>query len=165
MKFVSLDFTVFSAKLFQRSQGAPQPYQCVGNNGISSTIHSKKDLAVAVVRVWREQLLGVACGRMSQRYQSITRLVLHRYLVGKSRPFEKEILSSSNSIYVLVAGDCGLILDIIDEQDDYLLEKVKSEVNFEGFQGAATEALPGLQNLQADLSIMSFQYAGYQEII
>lgn len=64
-----------------------------------------------------------------------------------------------------MAGDCGLILDIIDDQDDYLLEKVKSEVNFEDFKGAATDAVPGLQNLQADLSIMSFQYAGYQEII
>jgi putative IMPACT (imprinted ancient) family translation regulator len=135
---------------------------------------NKNDLVVAVVRFWGDTLLGVTCGRLPQCYQSIARLVLHRYCYSTStsnnkimQPLELEILNNiENSIYGLGAGDCELILDIIpDDNDDelLLLDKVKIELNFEGFMGAAGEVLPRLQNLQADLTqnlIPIYRYPG-----
>jgi putative IMPACT (imprinted ancient) family translation regulator len=138
---------------------------------------NKNNLVVAVVRFWGDTLLGVTCGRLPQCYQSIARLVLHRYFYSTSttssnnkiimQPLELEILNNiENSIYGLGAGDCELILNIVpdDNDDDLLLvDKVKMELNFEGFMGAAGEVLPRLQNLQADLTqnlIPIYRYPG-----
>jgi hypothetical protein len=120
-------------------------------------------VVVAVVRFWKEQLLGVTCGRLPQCYQSIARLVLHRYATEKMQPFKQEILNVQKSVYGLAAGDCELILDIVQDPDDTLLVTVKNELNFDGFKGAAGEELPRLQNLQADLSknlIPVYRYPG-----
>ena len=130
----------------------------------------KRGLAIAIVRYWEDQLLGVTCGRLPQCYHSIARLVLHRHFNNagqEEKPFVQEFLKVESSIYGLAAGDCELILDVVEEEDDgsseNLLAKVKKELNFEGFQGAAGEVLPRLQNLQADLSehlIPIYRYPG-----
>lgn len=120
-------------------------------------------VVVAVVRFWKEQLLGVTCGRLPQCYQSIARLALHRYGTEKMQPFKQEMLKPEKSLYGLAAGDCELILDIVQDPDNTLLDKIKNELNFDGFKGAAGEVLPRLQNLQADLSknlIPVYRYPG-----
>jgi putative IMPACT (imprinted ancient) family translation regulator len=119
--------------------------------------------AVAVVRFWGEELLGVTCGRLPQCYQSIAKLVLHRHFAGNTAPLEQEISETNDSVYGLAAGDCELVLNVVDDSDNTLFDKVKTELNFEGFRGAAGEVLPRLQNLQADLSeniIPVYRYPG-----
>eukprot|EP00980_Cylindrotheca_fusiformis_P004125 scaffold894_cov153-Cylindrotheca_fusiformis.AAC.21 len=121
-------------------------------------------VAVAVVRYWKEQLLGVTCGRLQQCYQSIARLALHRYgTQEKIQPLSYEVLEVKNSVYGLAAGDCELILDVVQDPEGTLLDKVRNELNFGGFKGAAGEILPRLQNLQADLSenlVPVYRYPG-----
>ena len=120
-------------------------------------------VVVAVVRYWKEQLLGVTCGRLPQCYQSIARLVLHRYGTERMNPFYQEILKVDHSVYGMAAGDCELILDIVQDPDNKLLEEVQGELNFDGFKGAEGEVLPRLQNLQADISqnvIPVYRYPG-----
>jgi putative IMPACT (imprinted ancient) family translation regulator len=120
-------------------------------------------MAVAVVRYFGEQLLGVTCGRLPQCYKSIAKLTLHRYLHGPKTPMEMEIVDVDASIYGLAAGDCELILDVVTEPKQLILNTVRDELNFDGFRGASGEALPRLQNLQADRSenaIPVYRYPG-----
>lgn len=120
-------------------------------------------VVVAVVRYWKEQLLGVTCGRLPQCYQSIARLVLHRYGTERMKPLYREIPKVDHSVYGLAAGDCELILDVVQDPDDKVLDQVQQELNFDGFKGAEGEVLPRLQNLQADISknvIPVYRYPG-----
>lgn len=120
-------------------------------------------MAVAVVRYFGEKLLGVTCGRLPQCYKSIAKLTLHRYLYGPKTPMEVEIMNADTSIYGLAAGDCELILDVVTDPKQHILNDVRDELNFDGFRGASGEALPRLQNLQADLSdnvIPVYRYPG-----
>jgi hypothetical protein len=77
---------------------------------------------------------------------------------------EYELLTVDQSIYGLAAGDTEVILNVVEEEDgDNLVDKVRDELNFDGFQGAFGETLPRLQNLQADLSqnlIPMYRYPG-----
>jgi putative IMPACT (imprinted ancient) family translation regulator len=133
------------------------------------------DVVVVIVRFFGERLLGVTCGRLRQCYQSIVRLALHRYYF-PDQPMEVDYCIDydklSNNVYGMGAGDCELILDVIDDDDDddddgdgesTLVQKVLSELKFDGFKGAGGEELPRLQNLQADTSsgvIPVYRYPG-----
>mmetsp|Transcript_13549 Transcript_13549/g.32711 ORF Transcript_13549/g.32711 Transcript_13549/m.32711 type:complete len:439 (+) Transcript_13549:161-1477(+) len=120
-------------------------------------------VVVAVVRFWKEQLLGVTCGRLPQCYQSLARLVLHRYGTEPMNPMHQDILKVDHSVYGMAAGDCELILDVVKDPDGTLLQQVQQELNFDGFKGAEGEVLPRLQNLQTDLSqnvIPVYRYPG-----
>ena len=114
-------------------------------------------LVVVVVRYFGERLLGVTCGRLTGLYRSIARTTLHRYYF-PDRPevvdFGATVRLSDGikqDIYGMGAGDCELLLDVVDE-NDCDLARIKKELRFDGFVGAAGEELPRLQNLQADLS-------------
>lgn len=129
---------------------------------ISKTTNNKR-FAIAIVRMFGQQLLGVTCGRLTQCYQSIVRATLHRHFTSKTTPFELELLKVDKSVYGLGAGDCELILNVVQDPNGNLAEQVKEELDFGGFKGAAGEVLPRLQNLQADLSnniIPVYRYPG-----
>jgi putative IMPACT (imprinted ancient) family translation regulator len=128
-------------------------------------------LAVVIVRYFERQLLGVTCGRLPQCYQSTTRLTIHRFRHREdaSTPMNWEVPAGSNNIYGMGAGDCELILNVMEDYDSsdagssFLLEKVRRELDFGGFRGAEGEVLPRLQNLQADLGdnlIPVYRYPG-----
>jgi hypothetical protein len=122
-----------------------------------------RGIAVAVVRFFGGKLLGVTCGRLPQCYRSISKLTLHRYFNGALEPLDQEIMHADNNVYGMAAGDCELIIDVVSDPDKEFLDKVRDELNFDGFQGALGEVLPRLQNLQADLSenlIPIYRYPG-----
>ncbi len=119
--------------------------------------------AVAVVRYFQTQLLGVTCGRLPQCYQSVTRLTVHRFLQGITTPMIWDIPKSTNNVYGMAAGDCELILRVVEDPTESLLDHVRQELDFGGFRGAEGEVLPRLQNLQADMSeniIPVYRYPG-----
>ena len=131
--------------------------------------NNSRDVVIVIVRFFGERLLGVTCGRLRQCYQSIVRLTLHRYYF-PNQPMEIDYNVSNNDVYGMGAGDCELILDVVVNDDDdagsnnsTLVQKVLSELQFDGFKGAANEELPRLQNLQADTSsgvIPVYRYPG-----
>jgi len=123
-----------------------------------------------VVRYFGHQLLGVTCGRLSQCYQSIAQRLLHK---GGAfhQDFTKEPLTQSK--YGLGAGDCEIILNIIQDVDDTgvnndddpntWVQRIVNELEFGGFRGNANEELPRLQNLQAATSgglVPVYRYPG-----
>mmetsp|Transcript_20016 Transcript_20016/g.30298 ORF Transcript_20016/g.30298 Transcript_20016/m.30298 type:complete len:472 (-) Transcript_20016:10-1425(-) len=132
---------------------------------------------LVVVRFFGTRLLGVTCGRLSQCYQSIAALTLHRYAskgLAFHQDFTKESSMKSNR-YGMGAGDCELILNIVGdiEINDQLrtneitpnvwVSRIVEELEFGGFRGHKTEVLPRLQNLQADISqgsIPAYRYPG-----
>lgn len=144
---------------------------------VSTTTTSERIDAVVVVvivRYFGAQLLGVTCGRLGQCYQSIVRQTLHRFFVfpnNNSIPMEMDFVSTGRNnrdVYGMGAGDCELILNAINNDDgknnkNELVQTLLSELQFDGFKGAAGEELPRLQNLQADLSqgvIPIYRYPG-----
>ncbi|KAL3910517.1 MAG: hypothetical protein SGILL_007662 [Bacillariaceae sp.] len=140
------------------------------HNSISN--NNKTGLVVVIVRFFGERLLGVTCGRLGQCYRSIVRLALHRRFF-PSIPMEVDLKVSDKDIYGMGAGDCELILNVVREEIDAsgekaanqskLVQRLLSELQFDGFKGAAGEELPRLQNLQADSSsgaIPIYRYPG-----
>jgi putative IMPACT (imprinted ancient) family translation regulator len=122
----------------------------------------KEDLVVVVVRYFGERLLGVTCGRLEQCYQSMVRLSLHRFFHPK-QAMELDLKVSHKDIFGMGAGDCELILNVVQDDNKELVKTLLSELQFDGFKGAAGEELPRLQNLQADLSqgvIPIYRYPG-----
>lgn len=126
--------------------------------------------ALVLVRYFHgQQLLGVTCGRLSQCYRSVARDTMHRYL-HPNQPYERDCGKPTSNMYGLGAGDCELILNVIPEEEERdeengmkLVERIRAELNFDGFRGAQGETLPRLQNLQADLSenaIPIYRYPG-----
>ena len=140
-----------------------EPPESVGP-GVMKELKEHKSLAIGVVRHFGGQLLGITCGRLQQCYASIAKLTIHRHFSGKDQqPLEWEILQVKNNIYGLAAGDTELVLDVVDDPANDVLEQIQSELNFDGFRGAAGEVLPRLQNLQADLSddiVPIYRYPG-----
>ena len=150
-----------------------EPPQSVGPGILELLLHEEhddEDLAVVIVRYFQEKLLGVTCGRLPQCYQSIARLSLHRFRhkQGGMTPMIWDIPRPTQNVYGMAAGDCELILNVVPSLTDSsspssLLEQVRNELDFGGFRGAAGEALPRLQNLQADLSdglVPVYRYPG-----
>lgn len=133
---------------------------------IQSNQNDTKGIAIAIVRFWGNQLLGVTCGRLSACYGSIARLTLHRHFAANLEPMELSFTNGDKCIYGLGAGDCELILNVVTEDAatrEGLANKLKAELNFDGFLGAQGEELPRLQNLQADLTqdcIPIYRYPG-----
>lgn len=130
-------------------------------------------VVVGIVRYFGHRLLGVTCGRLTQCYQSIARLTLHRFVHGTTEDEEPLItemgLSPSDdneisyNIYGMGAGDCELILGVVQEEASTIVPQLLSELQFDGFRGAAGEKLPRLQNLQADVTtgvIPVYRYPG-----
>mmetsp|Transcript_3103 Transcript_3103/g.7123 ORF Transcript_3103/g.7123 Transcript_3103/m.7123 type:complete len:448 (+) Transcript_3103:68-1411(+) len=113
---------------------------------IENMVPNTEGLSVAVVRWFGHRLLGVTCGRLSQCYESVAELGLHRHLHLKT-PLVKEVLQVDKNVFGLAAGDTEVILDVVSEN---LLDKIVSELEFEGFRGSKDEELPRKQNLQAD---------------
>ena len=135
-------------------------------------------LALVVVRFFGSKLLGLTCGRLSQCYESISKISLHRFSNGVQQiPMHLEFgidKALEKSLYGLGAGDCELILNILppdlggqkikcEEDPSLLAEQVVNELNFTGFRGSKGETLPRKQNLQANLSsgvIPIYRYPG-----
>ena len=118
--------------------------------------------ALVIVRYFGERLLGVTCGRLSQCYESIARLTMHRNKT-VDLPLALEFLSPTKNIYGLGEGDSELILSIVEDPKKELVEAVKEELNFDGFLGAIGEVLPRLQNMQGDVEdgvIPAYRYPG-----
>ena len=132
---------------------------------------------LVIVRHFGHQLLGVTCGRLSQCYQSIAILTLHRYF-NDFHPLHQDFTSVAKEEltkprYGLGSGDCELIPNIIKDVDDFRTSKddhpsvwihhVISELEFGGFRGHQKEELPRLQNLQADIAsgvVPVYRYPG-----
>uniref|UniRef100_A0A7S0ANR0 Fe2OG dioxygenase domain-containing protein n=1 Tax=Minutocellus polymorphus TaxID=265543 RepID=A0A7S0ANR0_9STRA len=134
--------------------GEPEPAS-IGHlltSEIENMMPSTEDLAVsvAVVRWFGHRLLGVTCGRLSQCYESVAELGLHRYLHPNNEPMAKEVRQVDKNVYGLAAGDTEVILDVVSDPKNELLDKIVAEVEFEGFRGSKDEELPRKQNLQAD---------------
>jgi hypothetical protein len=142
----------------------------------SSEIGVEIGWIVVVVRFFGERLLGVTCGRLGQCYRSMVRLALHRHFF-PGRPMELDLEVGDRDIYGMGAGDCELILKVVEDEgnktspsgdattksESNLVQALLSELQFDGFKGAAGEELPRLQNLQADLSdgvIPVYRYPG-----
>ena len=118
---------------------------------IETMVPSTDGLAVAVVRYFCHRLLGVTCGRLSQCYESVVELALHRHLhPNDDKPMVKEVLQVDKNVYGLAAGDTEVILNVVSDPKKQLLDQIVSEVEFEGFKGSKDEELPRKQNLQAD---------------
>jgi len=145
---------------------------------------AKKGLMVGIVRYFGKQLLGVTCGRLGGCYRSILRKSLHRRFF-PFLPLEIDLKSlPEKDIYGMGAGDCELILNIVEDDlplatantngnrsgkgngqvaMSSLVDRMLSELQFDCFKGAAGEELPRLQNLQADLTtgfIPIYRYPG-----
>ncbi len=131
---------------------------------------------LVVVRHFGHRLLGVTCGRLSQCYQSVAILSLHRYF-NKDDPLHQDFSTEPlvGAKYGLGAGDSEIIPNIIHDLDDGDLnlhketrphvwaERIISELEFGGFKGHKREELPRLQNLQADISaglVPVYRYPG-----
>jgi alkylated DNA repair dioxygenase AlkB len=170
-------FVLKEIQRFLRARHSQQQQQQAADKDKKKMDHHPKNsvIVVAIVRFFGEQLLGVTCGRLSQCYQSIAKLALHRHFNGSTTPMEQEILVSTgvnaSNVYGLGAGDCELILNLIQEttttttneeddpenpqNDNHIVNVLRKELNFDGFRGASGEVLPRLQNLQADIIIKS----------
>jgi putative IMPACT (imprinted ancient) family translation regulator len=141
---------------------------------------AKKGLMIGIVRYFGDRLLGVTCGRLGGCYRSILRKTLHRRFF-PDLPLEIDLTSlPEKDIYGMGAGDCELILNIVEDdlpsatanKDSNrggkvalpsLVDRLLSELQFDCFEGAAGEELPRLQNLQADLTsgfIPIYRYPG-----
>ena len=134
----------------------------------------KGSYVLIVVRYFGCRLLGVTCGRLSQCYQSIGELTAHRYFTEGSelhKDLTKEPLTQNK--YALGAGDCEIILDVIQDVSDpdikpgddktIWVHRIVNELEFGGFRGNKNEELPRLQNLQADISgclVPAYRYPG-----
>ncbi|KAG7341412.1 2-oxyglutarate/Fe(II) oxygenase [Nitzschia inconspicua] len=120
-------------------------------------------LVVVIVRFFGERLLGVTCGRLEQCYRSVLHLTLHRFFFPNTA-MERELhIKNHDNIYAMGAGDCELILNVVQDDKMELVQTLLTELQFDGFKGAAGEELPRLQNLQADLSqgvIPIYRYPG-----
>jgi hypothetical protein len=136
-----------------------------------SSLSSSLVVVVVIVRFFVEKLLGVTCGRLGQCYRSIVRLALYRYFYHDTIHIHKTLLVSNHqNIYGMGAGDCELILNVVQESNNVnnsnnnnLVKSLLSELRFDGFKGASSEELPRLQNLQADRSsgsIPIYRYPG-----
>ena len=122
--------------------------------------------AVFVVRYFKERLLGVTSGRLTGVYARVARLALHRHLHPDVPYIEKYSFGSCHwrNVYGLGAGDTELILDVVpllenggedgNESNKSFVERLLSELQFEGMVGSKEELLPRLQNLQADLPVV-----------
>lgn len=110
-------------------------------------------IVVVIVRYFGSNLLGVTCGRLSQCYERISQLTLHRLFRGCRVPliidFSGAKQQQQSNIYGLAAGDTELHLNVV-EGDQNLMSTLLDELDFGGFKGAKGEVLPRLQNLQAD---------------
>jgi alkylated DNA repair dioxygenase AlkB len=130
---------------------------------VAKTPDEKNSFAVVIVRFFGEKLLGVTCGRLSQCYERVTALALHRYLHPNSRHIQ-DFLKGDKCLYGLAAGDTELILNVVVDDNKTLAQKVKNELEFGGFKGASDETLPRLQNLQASVKrsgvIPVYRYPG-----
>ena len=130
--------------------------------------NDEKGLVLAIVRFFGHKLLGVTCGRLSQCYQSIGILTLHRFFHGKDVALHQRFEKVTTSKYGLGAGDCEIILDVlsgVDGSDDPVgfPQQLANELNFDGFKGNLGEELPRLQNLQANVTegfIPVYRYPG-----
>jgi len=150
------------------------------SDGIESNGSGKVGLMIGIVRSFGGRLLGVTCGRLGGCYKSILRQTLHRHFFPND-PFQVNFEGlPKRDIYGMGAGDCELILNVVEENlplaatksdsNDSgtdalpsLEDRILSELQFDGFKGAAGEELPRLQNLQADLStgfIPIYRYPG-----
>ncbi len=141
------------------------------NNNNNSNINSDdngKGLVLAVVRFFGHKFLGVTCGRLSQCYQSIAVLTLHRFFHGRDVALHQHFDNVTSSQYGMGAGDCELILNILSNIDgaqdpiSFPLQ-IANELDFGGFKGNLGEELPRLQNLQADVTegnIPVYRYPG-----
>ena len=140
------------------------------DNRTKKTGAEKRGIVLVIVRFFGDRLLGVTCGRLSQCYQSISNLTLHRFFHGNDVSLEQDFVNDAikSSKYGMGAGDCEVILDIlsgIDGSKDKKLfpQKIIDELDFGGFKGNKGEELPRLQNLQADISsgtIPVYRYPG-----
>ena len=118
---------------------------------IESMIPATDGTAIVVVRHFGHRLLGVTCGRLSQCYESVAELALHRHLHPiDDEPMVKEVLQVDKNVYGLAAGDTEVILNVVSDPKKQLLDQIVAEVEFEGFKGSKDEELPRKQNLQAD---------------
>ena len=144
-------------------KGSTGPYlleqvrECLktNNNNTNSGI-----LVVVIVRYFGSQLLGVTCGRLSQCYQRISQLTLHRLVHGVDIPFELDLTTPTitknlpgipeGNIYGLASGDTELHLNVVEGDKDTLMTTMLQQLDFGGFKGAEGEVLPRLQNLQSD---------------
>jgi alkylated DNA repair dioxygenase AlkB/putative IMPACT (imprinted ancient) family translation regulator len=124
---------------------------------------SNSGTAVVVVRYFGNQLLGVTCGRLSQCYQRIAQVTLHRLFRGCHVPLQLDFTTNNNThhssclvgapagnMYGLAAGDTELYRNVVRGNREDLMSTLLDELDFGGFQGAQGELLPRLQNLQAD---------------
>jgi len=108
---------------------------------------------VVIVRYFGSQLLGVTCGRLSQCYQRVAQLTLHRLFRGCHVPQQLDFTRANKPtthLYGLGAGDTELHMNVVPEDRESLMSLLLQELDFGGFKGAAGEVLPRLQNLQAD---------------
>ncbi|KAL9187681.1 hypothetical protein ACHAXT_006059 [Thalassiosira profunda] len=128
----------------------------------SSDCQTPVATAIIVVRYFEKRLLGVTCGRLRAVYERTARLALHRHLNGRDKPFTERFAFREgyewSNLYGLGAGDTELILNVVPEDDERakqssnsIVDKLTSELQFEGMVGSKNEVLPRLQNLQADL--------------
>lgn len=124
---------------------------CGNDTNISGT-------CVAIVRFFGKQLLGVTAGRLSQCYQRIAQMTLHRLFRGTHIPLQLDFTTDApelpgtpaGNIYGLAGGDTELHLNILKGDKNTLMNTLLDDLDFEGFKGAKGEFLPRLQNLQAD---------------
>ena len=140
-----------------------EPPQSTGPGMLKETLSNQTGVAIGIVRYFGSRLLGVTCGRLSQCYQSIAGLTLHRYLSGRDTPLITEIMQPECDIYGMAAGDTELILGVVKGEKSDVLDRMKTELNYDGFKGAKGEELPRLQNLQANIgdgSIPIYRYPG-----
>jgi len=129
--------------------------------------------ALCIVRYFQSRLLGVTCGRLSRLYQECSILSIHRYIHGKNSCMNRDLTNQRTNHFGLGAGDCELILDILQDTDAFddgvksepylCVKSLVDELQFDGFRGNTNEELPRLQNLQADISkgvIPVYRYPG-----
>ena len=150
-------------------KGSTGPYlleqvrECLEENKKSNNNTNGGGILVVVVRYFGSQLLGVTCGRLSQCYQRVAQLTLHRLIHGINNnvPFELDFSASTTyatnlpgipvgNVYGLGSGDTELHLNVIQGEKDTLMTTILEELDFGGFKGAEGEVLPRLQNLQSD---------------
>jgi putative IMPACT (imprinted ancient) family translation regulator len=123
------------AQLYLKEHNSSTTTTTTNNTTVTT---EKGGIVLAIVRFFQHQLLGVTCGRLTQCYQSISKLTLHRFYFGPTCPLQEDsTLSSSISLsssslspslsssssssnapfttskYGLGAGDCELVLNIL----------------------------------------------------
>jgi hypothetical protein len=155
-----------------------EPVNSVGPMLFQESCAANKDgthgFVLVIVRYFGNRLLGVSSGRLSQCYQSISKLTLHRYFNSGNALHEDYTTEPlGRSLYGLGAGDSEVILNILkDVKDENInveskperwIKGITDELEFGGFRSNLDEELPRLQNLQADLSsclVPVYRYPG-----